>query len=231
MSKSWWICSRSQGTGRRSCGPTPTGTSLASSVSWRLSSTAGRCSRSFSPALPLTSPTRSTSSASEPNSTIHLDAVFSPTPGMLGRLSLGSPRTRGEVGVLGRGQAVLLLQLPGREPGHVGDPARGLQHRHPVADELERVPVPGDDHHVHVLGGGLGGQRGDEVVGLVPGQRQPGDAQRVQHLEDQAELAAEVGRGLPPVGLVLDVLLMPEGGLAAVEGRPRCGSAFPSAAP
>jgi hypothetical protein len=43
------------------------------------------------------------------------------------------------------------------------------------------------------------------------------DTERVEHLEDQAELAAEVGRGLPAVGLVLDVRLVPEGRLAAVE--------------
>ena len=113
MSKSWWICSRSQGTGLRSRGPTPTGTSLASSVSWRLSSTAGRCSRSFSPALPLTSPTRSTSSASEPNSTIHLDAVFSPTPGMLGRLSLGSPRRAAKSGYWAGVRPYFSISSPG----------------------------------------------------------------------------------------------------------------------
>ncbi len=52
----------------------------------------------MSPALPLTSSTRSTSAVSEPNSRIHLAAVFSPTPGMLGRLSLGSPRRAAKSG-------------------------------------------------------------------------------------------------------------------------------------
>ena len=52
----------------------------------------------MSPARPLTSSTRSTSSAREPNSITHLDAVFSPTPGMLGRLSLGSPRSAAKSG-------------------------------------------------------------------------------------------------------------------------------------
>ena len=101
MSKSWWIFSRSQATGSRSPGTAPTvsaGRSVSSAVSWRLRSTLPRCSRSASPALPLTSSTRSTRAASEPNSAIHLVAVFSPTPGMPGRLSLGSPRTAAKSG-------------------------------------------------------------------------------------------------------------------------------------
>ena len=125
----------------------------------------------------------------------------------------------GEVGVLGRGQPVLLLHRFRGEAGHIGDAAAGHQRRHPVADQLEDVAVAGDDEHVHILGRGLRGQRGDQVVGFVPGRGQPPDAQRVEHLEDQAELAAEVLRRLAPVGLVLDPLLVPEGRLAAVEGH------------
>src|SRR5487761_893486 len=60
--------------------------------------------------------------------------------------------------------------------------------------------------------------RVDDVVGLVPGGRQVPDSQRVEDLEDQADLAAELVRGLGTPGLVLDVLLVPEGRLAAVEG-------------
>ena len=43
------------------------------------------------PPLPGTSSTWATSSSSDPNWLIHFAAVFSPTPGMLGRLSDGSP--------------------------------------------------------------------------------------------------------------------------------------------
>ena len=101
MSNNWWIVSRSQATGSRSRGTAPTvsaGRSVSREVSWRLRSTLARCSRSASPALPLTSSIRSTRLASEPNSEIHLLAVFSPTPGMPGRLSLGSPRTAAKSG-------------------------------------------------------------------------------------------------------------------------------------
>ncbi len=48
--------------------------------------------------MPLTSSTRSTSSANEPNWLIHFAAVFSPTPGMPGRLSDGSPRSAAKSG-------------------------------------------------------------------------------------------------------------------------------------
>ena len=64
----------------------------------------------------------------------------------------------------------------------------------------------------------LGGERGDDVVGLVAGHGQVPDAERVEDLEDQADLAAELIGGLGPARLVLDVLLVPEGRLAAVEG-------------
>lgn len=48
--------------------------------------------------MPLTSSTRSTSCANEPNWLIHFAAVFSPTPGMPGRLSDGSPRRAAKSG-------------------------------------------------------------------------------------------------------------------------------------
>ena len=101
VSNSWWIVSRLHGTGVRSPGPAPiasAGRSRTSVVSWRLRSTLPRFSRSASPALPLTSSTRFTRFSSDPNSVIHFVAVFSPTPGMDGRLSLGSPRSAAKSG-------------------------------------------------------------------------------------------------------------------------------------
>ena len=82
----------------RSAGPSSSGTARSSSVSRRFCSTEDRCSRSFSPTLPLTVSTWSTSASSEPYSRTHLAAVFSPTLGMLGRLSLGSPRSAAKSG-------------------------------------------------------------------------------------------------------------------------------------
>jgi len=83
---------------RKVSGVWANGTSLTRSVSSRLSTTLDRCARSASPTLPLTVSTLSTRPCSEPYSTIHLEAVFSPTPGMPGRLSLGSPRSAAKSG-------------------------------------------------------------------------------------------------------------------------------------
>ncbi len=55
-------------------------------------------SRSESPTLPRTLSTLSTSPCRSPYSRIHLVAVFSPTPGIPGRLSLGSPRRAAKSG-------------------------------------------------------------------------------------------------------------------------------------
>lgn len=37
-----------------------------------------------------------------------------------------------------------------------------------VGDELEQVGIAGDDPHAIALGGGLGGERADHIVGLEP---------------------------------------------------------------
>ena len=63
-----------------------------------MSTTLDRLARSASPTLPFTASTLSTSACSDPYSMIHFDAVFSPTPGMPGRLSLGSPRSAAKSG-------------------------------------------------------------------------------------------------------------------------------------
>ncbi len=74
------------------------GTSRTRWVSSRLSTTLERLARNESPTLPRTTSTLSTRPCSDPYSTIHLAAVFSPTPGMPGRLSLGSPRSAAKSG-------------------------------------------------------------------------------------------------------------------------------------
>ena len=190
-----------------------------------------RCSRSLSPALPLTSSTRSTSAASEPNSATHLAAVFSPTPGMPGRLSLGSPRSAAKSGYWA-GVSPYFSGHRGRgEPGHVADAAPGHQHGHVVADQLERVPVAGDDQHVH-------------AVARRPGwpawrsRRRPRSRARDSRGMPSASSTSKIRLSWPlksagvsvPVRLVLDVLLVPERRLAAVEGDRDVGRAARPAA-
>ena len=63
-------------------------------------------------------------------------------------------------------------------------------------DQLEGVAVAAADQHVHAGGLGLGGQRGDHVVGLEAVLLDGDDPQRVEHLLDERHLALEL------VGLV-----------------------------
>ena len=72
----------------------------------------------------------------------------------------------GEVGVLRGRQPVLLDDLLRGEPGQLGDALGRIQHRRVLGDQLEGVAVAGDDQHLEALGLGLGGERGDDVVGL-----------------------------------------------------------------
>ena len=130
-------------------GPASSCTSRASSVSCRLRSTSPRCSRSLSPALPLTSSTRSTSAASEPYSDHPPGRRSSPRRrGCSAGCRSGRRAARRSPGT-GPGSArTSPCTAAGREPGHVADPAAGHQHGHVVGDQLERVPVTGHDQHV-----------------------------------------------------------------------------------
>ena len=69
----------------------------------------------------------------------------------------------------------------------------------------------------------LRGERRDDVVGLVALDPEPRDPQRVEHLLDEADLAAEVARRLRPAGLVFRVGLVAEGLAGDVERDPDVG--------
>ena len=92
--------------------------------------------------------------ARDPYCRSHLAAVFSPTPGMPGKVVAGITPQRRVVGVLRRRQAVLLLDRRRRHAGQVADPLLRVQDRDPIAHELERVAVARDDvdRHVPVAG-------------------------------------------------------------------------------
>ncbi len=65
-----------------------------------------------------------------------------------------------------------------------------------VADELVRVTVAGHDDRVHALRGRAHRERADHVVGLDPGDLEHRDRERLEHLVDQRQLAAEQVRRL-----------------------------------
>ena len=184
-------------------GPASSGTSRTSSVSWRLSSTPARWARSESPALPLTSSTRSVSSAERPELAHPLGGGLLPDARDVGQVVAGVAAQRREVGVLGRGEAVAQHDLGGVDAAELGHPALRVEHHDVVADQLERVAVAGGDEHLEAVGLGLGGQRGDDVVGLEVLHREERDGQRREDLLDEVDLTPEVVGGGRPVRLVL----------------------------
>ena len=78
----------------------------------------------------------------------HLAAVFGPTPGTPGRLSLVSP-TRAARSLYALGGTPYRAWTACRgHPGQLGDPAHRVEHGDVVVDQLEGVPVAGADQHL-----------------------------------------------------------------------------------
>ena len=140
-------------------------------------------------------------------------------PGNAGQVVTRVAPQRREVRVLRRGEAVLLHHRVRGEPGQLADSLAGVQHGDVVVDQLQGVTVAGDHQHAVPLPLRLGGQRGDDVVGLEPGLGEDRDAQRAEHLLGDVDLAAEFIRGRRPARLVLGVLLEAEGLARDVERR------------
>ena len=150
---------------------------------------------------------------------IHFAAVLGPDPGHAGQVVRALTDHGREVAVAGRGDAVLLLDLLGTHAPHLGDAADGVEDRHPVGDELERVTVTRADEDVDVLGLGLRGDRRDDVVGLVAVELDERDAQRVEDLLDERDLPLELVGSAGAARLVVGVLLGAERVARLVEGH------------
>ena len=96
-----------------------------------------------------------------------LAAVFSPTPGMPGRLSRRIAAERGVLHVLGGVDAGALDDARLVVVGVVRHAALVVDDPDVrVLDELVAVPVAGDDQDVVAAGRGQRGEGGDDVVGL-----------------------------------------------------------------
>ena len=95
-----------------------------------------------------------------------------------------------------------------------------VEHAHVgVLHELEAVAVARDDDDLGLALRRLGGQRGDDVVGLEARRLHHGDGEGRHHLTDHVELRREQPGGLGPAGLVVLEDLVPEGGARGVEGH------------
>lgn len=88
-----------------------------------------------------------------------------------------------------------------------------------LGDELEGVPVAGDDEDFEAGLLGLRGEGGDDVVRLEALDREPVRAHRVQQLADQLDLALELVGRLGAVRLVLGELLRAPRLARDVEGH------------
>ena len=118
---------------------------------------------------------------------------------------------------LGGHEVEPLGDLRGVVQDRVLDPRPGRHQPGVVGHQLEHVQVAGHDGGVEAAPLGVHGDRADDVVGLVAGQLVDGDAQRLDDLADLRELVAEVVRHPLAGGLVLGVLLVPEGRPLEVE--------------
>lgn len=200
---------RSYATRARSAGALGSSTSLTISVRTRLSLTASRWSRKFCPALPLTSSARSTSSANDPNWVIHLAAVFSPTPGMPGRLSDGSPRSAAKSGYCCGVRPYFSSTFSGVNRVSSETPLVGYSTVvcSDTSWKESRSPVTISTSKPHGLR--LRRQRRDHVVGLEAVDGEPRHVHRVEQLADQLHLPLELVGGLGAVRLVLGELGRP----------------------
>ena len=97
------------------------------------------------------------------------------------------------------------------------DVLHGVEHRHPVADQLHQVLVRGDDDGFPALVAHRAGIGGDQVVGLVAGRLERRHAEGAGGLAHQGELRDQVFGRRRPVGLVLVVEGVAEGLLGMVE--------------
>ena len=140
-SNSRCTASRSHGRATRSSGAASSGTSRISSVSWRLSSTCARLRAQGVArlALHLVHPVRERLQRAE---LAHpLGGRLLPDARDAGQVVARVAAQRREVGVLDRGEAVAGHHRGGVDAAQLGDPARRVEHRHVVADQLERVAV------------------------------------------------------------------------------------------
>ena len=134
-----------------------------------------------------------------------------PHTGDAGQIVARVAAQRRVVGVLRGREPVLAHHLVGGEPGEVGDALARVEDGDVVVDELDGVAVAGDHEHPVAERLGLGGEGGDDVVGLETGFGHHRDAERAEHVLGQLDLTAELVGRAAAVGLVLGVRLGAEG--------------------
>ena len=124
---------------------------------------------------------------------------------------------RRKIRVLRGADMVLVLHRLRRHVLEVLEVMPGIQHGDALVDQLEGVAVAGQ--HQRVVSGPLPhrGERGDDVVALIPLLFDVGDAQRREHLLDERQLGEQVLRRRFAGALVLRQHLVAEGAALHVE--------------
>jgi hypothetical protein len=125
--------------------------------------------------------------------------------GNAGQVVAGLTHQCREVGITHRADAVAELHLCRCDAREIGHPLAGVEHGHPVTDQLEGVAVAGADQDVEAVRCRLAREGGDDVVSLVALFGDLDDAQRVEYFLDERHLPAELDRRRRPVGLVVGV--------------------------
>ena len=134
-----------------------------------------------------------------------LGRLLRPDASGAGELVGGVAAQRDQVGHLPGLDAVAFAHLGRADARDLAHTFRGLEDRHPIAHELERIAVGRRDEHVprpRLRGGG------EEVVGFVAGPFPESEAERPRECGHQRELLEQRLLEHPP-GLVRLVRLMP----------------------
>ncbi len=135
---------------------------------------------------------------------------------------------RSQLGIAVGRDAVLRGDGGRRHSGEFRHTTHGVENRRTFRDQLEGVPVTGEDQHLHVVGQRLLGPGRDDVVRLISLQVQEGNVEGREHFLNQRKLAAELTGCLVPLGFVFRVFGEPEGLSRQIEGNTHVGRLFVS---
>ena len=133
-----------------------------------------------------------------------------PYPGDPGEVVGRVAAKGGVVDVLVGGDAVSLLEPVGIGHDGIGDATSRVHHGDAWLDQLESVPISGNDDDLPPLFFGAVGDGGEHVVCLVAGDAHLADLHRREHIVDQRELTREQVGGPVALRLVLRVRLRAE---------------------
>ena len=147
-----------------------------------------------------------------------LDCGFFPHAGNAGNVVAGVAHQALPVRHLLGGDAEGFLHARGIKQRAFRDAFTGEQHLCPVADQLQRVPVAGEQHAVQPVFTAFSGQRAQNVVSLIAFAGQHTQLHIAQYFLDQRELGPQLLRHGAAARLVIRVSGVAERGRWQVKG-------------